>query len=171
MINGYIYWAQAHPDKMVQQVVQAKLQRLSINMVGAPLINVTLKDTIGNTQQLKDVAVSSKYTLLVLYSPGCGHCQETLPKLIPIWEQYQSKGFKIFTVAAKTENAEWTAFIKKYMGIGWVNVIEGPNNTSFGAYSIATLPSFVLLDSKGKIVSKMDAQSVEADLKKWLDSH
>ncbi|WP_309640088.1 thioredoxin-like domain-containing protein [Flavobacterium sp.] len=169
LINGYIYWAQAHPNKMVQQVVQAKLQRLAKCMVGAPLINISLKDTIGNTQQLKDVALSSKYTLLALYSPGCSHCQETLPKLGPIAEQYKSKGFKIFTVAANTGNAEWIGFIKKYMGSGWINVMEGPNNNSFGEYVLTTLPSFVLIDSKRKIVSKMDAQSVLTDLQKYLD--
>lgn len=171
LINGYIYWAQAHPEKMVQQVVQAKLQRLAKSMVGAPLINISLKDTTGTVQQLKDAAAASKYTLLAIYSPGCSHCQETLPKLGPIAEQYKSKGFKIFTVAAKTEMAEWIGFIKKYMGYGWINTMEGTNNTSLGEYAVTSLPSFVLIDSKGKIVAKMDAHSVKDDLQKWLESH
>jgi len=140
LINGYIDWAQAHPEKMVQLVVQAKLQRLAKSMVGGPLINVSLKDTTGTVQQLKDVAATSKYTLLAIYSPGCSHCQETLPKLGPIAEQYKSKGFKIFTVAANTNTAEWTGFIKKYMGYGWINTMEEPNNTSLGQYAITSLP-------------------------------
>lgn len=171
LISGYINWAKANPNKLVNIVVSAKLERLAKSMVGGPFINVSLKDTLGNTQELKNVVASSKYTLLILYSPGCSHCQQTLPKLVPIWEQYKSKGFKVFTVAAITPNPEWTDFLKKYTGIGWTNVIEEQNNASFGAYVISTLPSFVLIDSKGKIASKMDAHTVEVDLKKWLDSH
>ena len=171
LINGYINWAKANPNKLVNVVVSAKLERLAKCMVGGPFINIKLKDTLGNTQELKNVVTSSKYTLLILYSPGCSHCQATLPKLVPIWEQNKSKGFKVFTVAATTPNPEWTDFLNKYTGVGWTNVIEEQNNSSFGAYVISTLPSFVLIDSQGKIVSKMDAHTVEIDLKKWLDSH
>lgn len=171
LIDGYIYWAKANPEKMVQQVVQAKLEALSKSMVDANFINVSLKDTIGNTRELKDVVTSSKFTLLVIYNPDCSHCVETLPKLIPIWQQYQSKGFIIYTVAAFSKNEEWIDFIKKHTGTGWVNVMEDQTNSNFGKYSITSLPSFILIDSKGKIVSRMAAGNVKDDMEKWLSSH
>lgn len=171
LMNGYIYWAMAHPDKMMHEVVKTKLEILSKSMVDAPFINISLKDTIGNKRELKDAVTSSKYTLLVIYNPDCSHCIETLPKLIPIWEKHQSKGLKIYTVAAKSENALWTNFIKKHTGTGWINVIEDETNSSFGKYSITSLPSFVLINTQGKIVSRMVAGTVVEELQKWLDSH
>jgi thioredoxin-related protein len=156
---------------MVQQVVQAKLEALSKSMVDAAFINVSLKDTLGNTRELKDVVTSSKFTLLVIFNPDCSHCVETLPKLIPIWQQYQSKGFNIYTVAAFSKNEEWIDFIKKHTGTGWVNVMEDQTNSNFGKYSITSLPSFILIDSKGKIVLRMAAGNVKDDIEKWLSSH
>ena len=168
LMRSYIYWAKAHPDKMLNEMTKFKLEGLSKSMVDAQFINISLKDTLGKTNELKDVVTASKYTLLTIYNPDCSHCIETLPKLIPIWEKYQSKGLKIFTVAAKNDNKMWINFIKRYTGAGWINVMEDQTNSSFGKYSITSLPSFVLIDAKGKIVSRMVATEVVAELQKWL---
>lgn len=168
LMRSYIYWAKGHPDKMVNEITKFKLEGLSKSMVDADFINVSLKDTLGKTRELKDVVISSKYTLLAIYNPDCSHCIETLPKLIPIYENYQTKGLKIFTAAAKNDNTLWIDFIKKYTAVGWINVMEDQTNSSFGKYSITSLPSFVLIDSKGKIVSRMIATEVVAELQKWL---
>lgn len=168
VMRSYIYWAKAHPDKMVNEITKFKLEGLSKSMVDAQFINITLKDTLGNTRELKDVVTSSKYTLLTIYNPDCSHCIETLPKLIPIWDKYQSKGLKIYTVAAKNDHAMWINFIKKHTGAGWTNVMEDQTNSSFGKYSITSLPSFVLIDTQGKIVARMVASEVVTELQKWL---
>lgn len=168
LMRSYIYWAKAHPEKLVNEMTKFKLEGLSKSMVDAQFINISLKDTLGNTRELKDVVTASKYTLLTIYNPDCSHCIETLPKLIPIWDKYQSKGLKIYTVAAKNDNAMWTDFIKKHTGTGWTNVMEDPTNSSFGKYSITSLPSFVLIDNQGKIVARMVASEVVTELQKWL---
>jgi len=168
MMRSYIYWAKAHPDKMVNEITKFKLEGLSKSMVDAQFINIALKDTLGNTRELKDAVTTSKYTLVAIYNPDCSHCIETLPKLVPIWEKYQSKGLKIYTVAAKNDNTMWINFIKKYTGVGWINVMEDQTNSSFGKYSITSLPSFVLIDAQGKIVSRMVATEVVVELQKWL---
>lgn len=168
LMRSYIYWAKAHPDKMVNEMTKFKLEGLSKSMVDAQFINISLKDTLGTTRELKDVVTVSKYTLLTIYNPDCSHCIETLPKLIPIWDKYQAKGLKIFTVAAKNDHAMWIDFIKKYTGTGWTNVMEDQTNSNFGKYSITSLPSFVLIDTQGKIVSRMVAKDVEVELQKWL---
>ena len=38
----------------------------------------------------------------------------------------------------------------------------------FGKYSITSLPSFVLIDTQGKIVARMVASEVVTELQKWL---
>ena len=168
LMRSYIYWAKAHPDKMVNEIAKFKLDGLSKSMVDAQFINITLKDTLGNSRELKDVVTTSKYTLLTIYNPDCSHCIETLPKLIPIWEKYQSKGLKIYTVAAKNDNTLWLDFIKKHTSPGWINVMEDQTNSNFGKYAITSLPSFVLIDAQGKIVSRMVANEVVVELQKWL---
>jgi thiol-disulfide isomerase/thioredoxin len=168
LMRSYIYWAKAHPDKMFNEMTKFKLEGLSKSMVDAQFINIALKDTLGNTRELKDAVTTSKYTLVAIYNPDCSHCIETLPKLIPIWEKYQSKGLKIYTVAAKNDNTLWLEFIKKHTAPGWINVMEDQTNSSFGKYSITSLPSFVLIDTQEKIVSRMVANDVVAELQKWL---
>lgn len=168
LMRNYINWANAHPDKMVNEITKFKIDRISKSMVDAQFINISLKDTLGHTRELKDVVTASKYTLLTIYNPDCSHCIETLPKLIPIWDKYQSKGLKIYTVAAKNDNAMWIDFIKKHTAPGWINVMEDQTNSNFGKYSITSLPSFLLIDSKGKIVSRMVATEVVAEMQKWL---
>lgn len=169
LMRGYIQWSMDNPDKMVNEVAKFKLDRLSKSMVDAQFINITLKDTTGVDQELRNVVIKSKYTLLMIYNPDCSHCIETLPKLIPVGERYQSKGLGLFSVAAKNDHNLWINFIKKYTGKGWTNVMEDQTNSSFGKYSINSLPSFVLIDAKGKIVSRMVADNVMTELQKWLD--
>lgn len=168
LMRAYILWGKQQPGKIVNEITKFKMDGLAKSMVDAQFINISLKDTLGVTRELKDAVLSSKYTLVAIYNPDCSHCIETLPKLIPVWETYQSKGLKIFTVAAKNENSLWIDFIKKYTGKGWINVMEDQTNSSFGKYSISSLPSFVLIDEKGKIVSRMVASDVLIELQKWL---
>ncbi|NHM05958.1 TlpA family protein disulfide reductase [Flavobacterium sp. CYK-4] len=168
LINGYINWYKAHPSQMLHTVVQAKLDMLAKSMVGAPFTNMKLNDVQGKAQELQPIVESSNYTLLTFFSPGCSHCQETLPKLIPIGEQYKNKGLKIYTVAAKTADADWTAFLTKYTSPEWTNVMDEPTNRHFGEHSVNSLPYFILIDNKGKIVSRMDAKSVLTELPKWF---
>ncbi len=168
LMRSYIYWAKAHPEKMVNEITKFKLEGLSRSMVDAQFINISLKDTLGNTRELKDAVTTSKYTLLTIYNPDCSHCIETLPKLIPIWDKYQFKGLQIYTVAAKNDNTLWLDFIKKHTAPGWINVMEDQTNSNFGKYSITSLPSFVLIDTQGKIVARMVASEVVTELQKWL---
>lgn len=169
LITGYINWYKANPSQMLHTVVQSKLDILAKSMVGAPFMNMKLNDVQGKAQELKSVVESSKYTLLTFFSPGCSHCQETLPKLIPIWEQNKNKGLKIYTIAAKTDDTEWLTFLNKYTSTEWTNVMDEPSNRHFGEHSVNSLPYFVLVDAQGKIVSRMDAKAVLTELPKWFE--
>lgn len=168
LMKGYINWARANEGKMVNEITKFKMDGLAKSMVDAQFINISLKDTVGNTKELRETVLASKYTLLVIYNPDCSHCIATIPKLIPIAGHYQSKGLGMFTVAANNSRTLWLDFIKQRTGPGWVNVMEDNTNSSFGKYSVTQLPSFVLIDSKGKIVARMVADNVISELQKWL---
>ncbi len=155
LLNGYIRWFKAHPEKMVQLVIRSRLERLSRCMAGSDFINIQLKDTGNITRKLNETVSASKLTLLIFYSPTCSHCKEEIPKMVPLWEKYKDKGLGVFTVASDAKETEWHSFIRQHTGSGWQNVMEDGNNYYNSIYVISSTPMFILIDSRGKIISRM----------------
>ncbi|MES2622655.1 MAG: TlpA disulfide reductase family protein [Bacteroidota bacterium] len=154
MLKKYGEWAQANPDKMVQLIIKSRLERITKCLTGNPFVDVQLRDTAGAVQKLSQTVASAKLTLLIFYSPGCSHCKELLPQLVPLWDIYKDKGLKIFTVGSDANRDEWLAFIKEHTGNGWVNVTD-TDNTYNMKYVVSSTPAFVLIDEAGKIISRL----------------
>ena len=158
LLAAYSQWASTNPQSMMNPVVKAQLQNLENIMTGSPFTDITLKDPKGISHQLSTDVASAKLTLLIFYSPTCSHCQEQLPKLVPVWNKYKNKGLKIYATGYDGTTAEWNAFIKKYITPEWTNVWEGidmPNRPTI-KYVVNVTPALILIDQQGKIIERFD---------------
>jgi len=169
-LRGYINWAKLNPDKMYNQVVKAQLKNISGCIAGSPYIELTMNDPNGVTRKLSETVASAKLTLLIFYSPTCSHCQETLPKIVPIWNQFKSKGLKIYTAGFEATTEEWVDFIKTKGTSEWTNVFDYDHgkNSSWKYYTTNT-PTMLLIDQHGKIITRFaDFEYLQTEIPKYF---
>jgi len=169
LIIAYINWAERNPDKMYNQSIKQRLQNLKKVVAGNQFYDFELKDTNGKPRKLSETVSSSKLTLLIFYSPTCGHCKEKVPEMIPVWEKYKNKGLKIYAAGHDAKDEEWKKFITNNASPEWVHVFQPENEPKASDLYIAETPSFILIDSEGKIVSRIgDLDFVKKEIEKRL---
>ncbi|HXH18333.1 MAG TPA: TlpA disulfide reductase family protein [Chitinophagales bacterium] len=171
MVTAYIKWADVNPAGMYNQSVKMQLAKLKKVMPGNQFTEITLNDPSGAPKKLSDAVKSGKLTLLVFYSPTCEHCQAEIPQLKPLWEQYKSKGLKIYIVGFDATAEEWSWFIKNKASPEWTHVFEYPDGFHpSDLYVVNYTPTFILIDSTGNIITHLpELEDVKADIPRILD--
>jgi thiol-disulfide isomerase/thioredoxin len=142
-----------------------RAKKIAPNMVGQPAIDVRLPDIKGNITPLSTIIPQYDYTLLVFWSPTCGHCQKEIPRVDSVARIINKKvKFKVYGVETDLEDEKWEKLIKDNdLNKHWVHVHD-PNRTSnFRAtYDVYSTPVMYLIDKNGKIVGKkLDNSNIE----------
>jgi thiol-disulfide isomerase/thioredoxin len=142
------FWANDKLRKNLKE--QADRQRKSL--VGRTGANLIMLDSNLKPRSMYDI--KSKYTVLFIFDPDCGHCREETPKLV---EMYAHKKFdyEVFAVSADTSMNKMKDFIREF-NMKWITV-NGPR-TYVGSYQDLydsnTTPTLYILDDKKKIIGK-----------------
>jgi thiol-disulfide isomerase/thioredoxin len=157
-INGYYYKIDsinAPISKIYLQKVEEKKDDFGYT-VGESVKNIAFKDLENNTFQLNKILGKKKFTLLEFWGTWCAPCIKMTPKLIETQNKFSSN-LNIVSIAVD-ENCQK---VKKYVAKHKLNWKFGivPFNRSWENPIIKQLhiegyPTFLLLDSKGKIVSR-----------------
>ena len=107
------------------------------------------------TTVIKTDDLKSKFTLLVFYKSGCGPCEETMLGLVGNYKELVSKGIKIVSIAADTDEK---VFKDTSLPHPWPDKycdFEGTKGINFKNYAVIGTPTMYVLDSKGFILYKM----------------
>ncbi|OFY83092.1 MAG: hypothetical protein A3F72_19050 [Bacteroidetes bacterium RIFCSPLOWO2_12_FULL_35_15] len=127
----------------------------------APSIN--MMDTIGKPFPLYDV--KSKYTVLVFWDHGCGHCKKEVPKLAELYHKsLKAKGVAVYAIETEDKPDDWKKFIIENK-LDWINVHQ-PDQYQRAVtkkiYDIYSTPVIYLLDEKKIIKAKrIDVEQLE----------
>ncbi|MCW3123828.1 MAG: alkyl hydroperoxide reductase/Thiol specific antioxidant/Mal allergen [Flavipsychrobacter sp.] len=150
-MKGDAFWLK--PDELSKYLERA--QKIAPNVIGnlAPEIKVP---NVVTKKEESLLGSKGKYTIVVFYSPSCGHCQHEIPALDSVYnEVLKAKGVKIFTVATEGEEKAITDFITKNKLESWTNTWN-PDHTSdyHSKYDVYSTPTIYLLDEKKIIRGK-----------------
>ena len=132
-----------------------RAQAIAPNVIG----NIAPEIILPNVTTKKEenmLTSKAKYTLLVFYSPNCGHCQKELPELDSLYNAVlKAKGLKVFTVATEGDEKGINDFITKNKLGDWTNTWN-PEHTSdyHNKYDVYSTPTIYLLDEKKIIRGK-----------------
>ena len=150
-MKGDAFWLST--DELNKYLDRA--QKIAPNVIGnlAPEIKVpnVMTQKIESMQSLK-----ATYTLLIFYSPSCGHCQKEIPAIDSLYRaELKGKGVKVFTVATEGEEKAVTDFITKYKLEGWTNTWDHEHSGDWkGKYDVYSTPTVYLLDERKIIRGK-----------------
>ncbi len=132
-----------------------RAQKIAPNVIGNLAPEVKLPNVTTKKEESMH-GMKAKYTLLVFYSPNCGHCQHEIPKLDSAYKaSLKAKGVKIFTVATETTDTVINDFIKKNHMDEWTNTWD-PQHTSdyHNKFDVYSTPTVYLMDEKKIIKGK-----------------
>lgn len=111
---------------------------------------VALKTT--DLKLTKLILPKAKYILKDFWFARCLPCLDTIPALKKLYNSYKDKGFEIVSISVdETINVPiWQKRIKEH-GLVWTQYLE-ENNFKVNELGIKAYPTFILLDSQGKVI-------------------
>lgn len=124
-------------------------------LLGKKAPAITMMDSTGKYVSLYDV--KAKYTVLIFWDHGCGHCKKEVPKLAELYHKtLTAKGVKVYAIETEDKPDEWKKFIKENK-LDWINVHQ-PDQYQRAVtkkiYDIYSTPVIYLLDENKLIKAK-----------------
>ncbi len=126
---------------------------------GSEAPEIKLKSPDGNEITLS--SFRGKYVLIDFWASWCSPCRKANPDLVKLYKKYKTKDFEIYSVSLDRDKDAWKAAIKADK-MTWIQVSDLLYWDSPVAklYSVEAIPFSVLIDKKGKILSKSNELSV-----------
>lgn len=152
--TGEAFWAS--PSSIDENVHRADTWEKILVGKNAP--DLILKDTLGTFHALSVECKRHQYTLLIFWSPTCGHCKVTIPEMHDIYEKYRNDyDISAFAILSEPDDAtrpKWKKFIHDHK-LDWLNLDGGECNVDWKeVYDVVTTPKIFLLDRDRKIIAK-----------------
>lgn len=117
-------------------------------------------------------SLGKKITLIDLWASWCAPCRhENTHTLVPLWDQYHTKGFQIIGYALDSGDKSWKNAILKDGADRWLHAshLKGDDSPLFEKLKITTIPANYIVNQEGKILAKnLHGQELEAWVAKYL---
>ena len=174
-MTGEVDWV----DEKQLIKIEERAEKIAPNLIGRPappFINQIgypfMKNENDEIKRLYDI--NSKYTLLIFYSPDCGHCKKVVPKVKIVIDSLSSKpslqnlkhkqiDISVYAVQTEFDKQAWIDLIKDFKLENWTNVCDiqtDPDGNPAASsnwrdeYDIYSTPVIYLLDENKKILAK-----------------
>lgn len=148
----------AHMFKVVDKGLTLKY-----TLIGQKAPPINMQDSTGKKVALYDV--KSKYTVVVFWEQGCGHCKKEIPHLMELYNtKLKAKGVEVYAIESEEKEKDWRKFLVENK-LHWINVWEPDEYKRAVAkkyYMVESTPTMFLLD-ENKIIKakKVDADQLE----------
>ena len=123
---------------------------------------------VGNTIEIKGKTIKGKnfdvadwkgkIVLVDFWATWCGPCREELPNVKKLYAKYHEKGFEVVGISLDDDQASLNEFLSSEK-IGWTTLFDatseeqGWNNPLARRYGISGIPSAILVDKEGKVIT------------------
>ncbi len=151
--------------------INKRLKGIETLVPGTIAPNITMTDAENKPFDLNSYRTEKKNILLLFWSADCSHCEETVGKLYP-WYQDQEVKQKLDIVAISVDETsdeilKWEKKIKELKGWTHLRAAEGLRSKVANDYYILGVPVMILMDSKTKEITALP-DTIE-ELKKLLN--
>lgn len=149
-MRGDAYWLST--EDLGKYIERA--QKIAPNVLGKIAPELKMPDIDGEMRSLH--GVDANYTLLIFWSPECGHCLKEMPKVDSVYEAVlKDKGVKIYGVKTEGTIEKWKEVIEEKGLEDWIHVHDPDRKTRFRSdYDIYSTPVLYLLDERKIIRGK-----------------
>ena len=132
--------------KALEKEAQSRMNILDVNSMirsaePVSFIDIALPGMDGQIKKLSEV--ESKVTMVYFWSTTADQKMFNLDGLVPLYEEFHSKGFEIYSVALDADKTAWASVVRGQK-LPWVNVCDtraeqSPYVVSYGITSVPAL--------------------------------
>lgn len=114
---------------------------------------LVVADTLGI--ETSAMASKGKYTVVVFYSPDCGHCKESAPKLVDFYNKNKANGVEVYFVSVDYDLEKMKKFVQTYKTQDLKNLWDSKGRYYFrNNFDVYSTPTTYVLDKDKRIVGK-----------------
>lgn len=114
---------------------------------------LTVYDLAGKERKVANS--TGDYTVVVFYSPDCGHCKDSAPELVKFYEEYKEKGVQVYNISTDYQPEKIKNFIEEFKTGDLINTWDAKGNYYFrNAFDVYSTPTTYVLDAEKRIVGK-----------------
>ena len=148
-------------DSSTLKAIGERVAAIKPNLVGKTMVFPTVSDTLRRPINFQNI--KADYTVVFFYSPTCGHCRDSAPKLKKLIDTYKGKGVEVVAIAIDQSPEEWKKFIKEFKLGNAINGYDFTFRNNYRAkYDVFTTPTVNVLDKNKKILAhKLPAEQIE----------
>jgi len=116
--------------------------------VGQYAPDFTLKNLDGEKVSLSDYA--GKPIVLIFWATWCPYCEQEVPALKSVYQNYQSQGLVVLAV----NSGDSASKVKKYRSSHQINypIVLDSNKKISNKYHVSGVPYYYLINANGKII-------------------
>ena len=153
ILDNYIFDEDCGAD--LSDAIRIRAQGIINLQLGKTPPNFNITRFNGGTLDLMKTCQQNEYTLLMFWASWCHKCEQEIPNIVPLYDQYKAKGFEVVGVSLDQQRSTWGAAIQNN-GMTWPNVsqLKAWNSPVLSEYKVTATPTYFLLDKEGTIVLK-----------------
>ena len=146
--------SKANPNHPYNKLASDLLEAIDNITVGKKYINFSAPDLNGNKVKLSD-KIDGKIALLDLWATWCGPCLAKSRTMIPLYDEFNDKGFTIVGVAGELKNTDRLVKFLEKEKWPWLNLVElDKQNNIWQKYNVdGGGGGIFLIDNNGLILS------------------
>ncbi|WPO76861.1 TlpA disulfide reductase family protein [Flavobacterium sp. KACC 22761] len=158
-------------DPILKEKLTALYNTTNAVQPGKPSPTFNYENHKGGKTTLEDL--KGKYIYIDLWATWCGPCVKEIPFLQKLEEQYKGKNIEFVTISvdAMKDHDKWSKFVTEKQLGGIQLLADNEFKSEFmKAYGIEQIPTFILLDPNGNIVSARAPKPSDPKLIELLNS-
>jgi thiol-disulfide isomerase/thioredoxin len=94
-----------------------------------------------------------KITVVDFWATWCAPCRFSMPRVQQLWTEYRPRGVELYSVDTDDQSPDRDARVRRFLqenGLSFPVALD--DGSASAAFSVASLPTLVLVDRKGDVV-------------------
>ena len=162
VIDNYIANTTNEENK---KALQEKVDGWESILPGKEAPGFSLPDTEGVNLALSDL--KGKYVYIDFWATWCGPCKAEFPHYRKLVEDYKGRNVVFMSISVDQDKAAWEKMVAEE-AFDWIQLHDA--NKMNDEYLVRYIPTFVLVDTEGKIIDPRAPRPSDEKLRAMLDA-